>query len=70
MTIAKAKFKRVMITMDERLVIACDKFIEKLQENNVSIIKTKSQLVEKALLRYFNELEETLMEEVKKEHEN
>ena len=59
-----------MITMDERLVIACDKFIEKLQESNVSIIKTKSQLVEKALLKYFNDLSETLMEEEKKEHEN
>ena len=70
MTIAKVKVKRVMITMDERLVIACDKFIEKLQESNVSIIKTKSQLVEKALLKYFNDLSETLMEEEKKEHEN
>ena len=70
MTIAKAKFKRVMITMDERLVIACDKFIEKLQESNVSIIKTKSQLVEKALLKYFNDLSETLIKEENIEHEN
>ena len=48
-----------MITMDKRLVIACDKFINKLLESNVSLIQTKSQLIEQALLKYFNDLQET-----------
>ncbi len=46
-----------MISMDERLIKACDKFIDKLLENNISFIQTKSQLVEQALLKYFNDLE-------------
>lgn len=45
--------------MDKRLVVACDKFIQKLLESNVSLIQTKSQLIEQALLKYFNDLQET-----------
>ena len=45
-----------MITMDTRLVEACDKYLDKLQESGVGNIATKSQLIEQALLHYFDDL--------------
>lgn len=55
-SIAKRKVQRVMITMDTRLITACDKYLDKLQEAGVGNIVTKSQLIERALLFYFEEL--------------
>ena len=52
----KRKTQRVMITMDTRLIDACDTYLEKLQEVGVSGITTKSQLIEQALLLYFDQL--------------
>lgn len=53
----KRDVQRVMITMDKRLVIACDKFIEVIQQRGISNITTKSQLIEQALLCYFDTLQ-------------
>jgi len=52
----KRKTQRVMITMDTRLIDACDKYLEKVQEVGVSGLTTKSQLIEQALLLYFDQL--------------
>ena len=52
----KRKTQRVMITMDTRLVTACDKYLAKVQEVGVSGMTTKSQLIEQALLLYFDQL--------------
>ena len=46
-----------MITMDKRLVVACDKYLDKVQEAGIGNISTKSQLIEQALLLYFDTLE-------------
>ena len=53
--------KRVMITMDERLVAACDKFIEEIQKRQIGGLSTKSQLIEQALLCYFDTLNTQIM---------
>ena len=53
--------KRVMITMDERLVAACDKFIEEIQKRQIGGLSTKSQLIEQALLCYFDTLSTQIM---------
>ena len=65
----KRDVQRVMITMDKRLVIACDKFIEVIQKRGISNITTKSQLIEQALLCYFDTLQQVTTRE-KKEHES
>lgn len=46
--------------MDVRLITACDKFLEKLNDSQISSITTKSQLIEQALLCYFATLEQNL----------
>lgn len=51
-----------MITMDKRLVLACDKFIENLNKREISTITTKSQLIEQALLCYFDTLNNQINE--------
>ena len=70
---AKRETQRIMITMDKRLVVACDKYIEKVQEAGVSGITTKSQLIEQALLMYFDILAKQnaqLTKGEKKKHES
>ena len=52
----KRKTQRVTITMDTRLIDACDKYLAKVQEVGVSGMTTKSQLIEQALLLYFDQL--------------
>ena len=52
--------KRISISMDVRLITACDKFLEKLNDSQISSITTKSQLIEQALLCYFATLEQNL----------
>ncbi len=42
--------------MDERLLNACEKYLEKVQEAGVNNLETKSQLIEQALLMYFDTL--------------
>lgn len=61
-----------MISMDTRLILACDKYLEKVQQAGITSMVTKSQLIEQALLFYFNELakqNESLMKG-DKENEN
>ena len=62
------KSKRVMISMDERLLIAIDKLLDKFSESGV-FIKTKSQLIEVALVNYLQQLE-TLIEKKGENNEN
>ena len=50
----KPKKVRVMISVDERVLKAMEKYIQKLQEAKVSQIDTKSKLIEEAILTYFN----------------
>lgn len=45
-----------MITMDTRLILACDKYLDKVQQAGISSLTTRSQLIEQALLFYFDEL--------------
>ena len=70
----KRETQRVMITMDKRLILACDKFIDKVQSAGVNSMTTKSQLIEQALVFYFTTLanetgEESLMKGEER-HEN
>ena len=55
-TIPKRETKRVTITMDTRLILACDKYLDKVQQAGISSLTTRSQLIEQALLFYFDEL--------------
>ena len=66
----KRDVQRVMITMDKRLVIACDKFIEIIQQRGISNITTKSQLIEQALLCYFDTLNQQVTTKEENEHES
>lgn len=66
----KREVQRVMITMDKRLVVACDKFIEVIQDRGISNITTKSQLIEQALLCYFDTLENQITRKEENEHES
>lgn len=66
----KRDVQRVMITMDKRLVIACDKFIEIIQKRGISNITTKSQLIEQALLCYFDTLNQQVTTKEENEHES
>lgn len=66
----KREVQRVMITMDKRLVIACDKFIEVIQDRGISNITTKSQLIEQALLCYFDTLENQITRKEENDHES
>ena len=66
----KRDVQRVMITMDKRLVIACDKFIEVIQQRGISNITTKSQLIEQALLCYFDTLNQQVTTKEENEHES
>lgn len=59
---AVPKTQRVMITMDTRLIDACDKYLLKVQDAGVSGIRTKSQLIEQALLLYFDQLAKLTLE--------
>ena len=55
--------------MDTRLILACDKYLDKVQQAGISSLTTKSQLIEQALLLYFDELarqNESLMKGDKK----
>ena len=45
-----------MISMDTRLILACDKYLDKVQKAGITSITTKSQLIEQALLYYFGEM--------------
>lgn len=45
-----------MITLREDLLIACDKFLDKLQEQGITEITTKSQLITRALVYYFEDI--------------
>ena len=51
---------RVQITMDNRLLEACDKFIKNINQKEISSIQTRSDLVETALLMYFDTLAERM----------
>ena len=66
----KRDVQRVMITMDKRLVIACDKFIYAIQKRGISNITTKSQLIEQALLCYFDTLNQQVTTKEENEHES
>lgn len=52
----KEKNKRITITMDKELLIACKKLIKKIQESGIRDVRNMSQLVQKALLEYINSL--------------
>ena len=67
---SKREVQRVMITMDKRLVVACDKFIQVIQDRGISTITTKSQLIEQALLCYFDTLEHSVTAKGEKKHES
>lgn len=54
--IVKDKNKRITITMDKELLIACEKLIKKIKESGIKDIRNMSQLVQKALLEYINSL--------------
>ena len=72
MPVAKRK-RRIMITMDVRLVEACDTYIEKLRDSGVPCIDTKSDLIERALVNYFETLDQlcdSLLKGGNKTHEN
>lgn len=49
---------------------ACDKYLEKVQEAGVGQIETKSQLIEQALLMYFDTLAQLNTNERRKENAN
>ena len=57
--VAKRK-TRVQVTMDNRLLEAVDKFIENINQREVSSIQTRSNLIETALLMYFDTLAERM----------
>ena len=46
--------KRIMVSIDERLIEAMDKYIQKLADSSVTHIETKSQLIEEAICTYFS----------------
>ena len=55
--------------MDTRLILACDKYLHNVQQAGISSLTTMSQLIEQALLLYFDELarqNESLMKGDKK----
>lgn len=54
--IVKAKNKRITITMDKELLIACEKLIKKIKESGIGDIRNMSHLVQKALLEYIDSL--------------
>lgn len=64
------KTQRISITMDTRLVIACDKYLAKVQEVGVNGMTTKSQLIEQALLLYFDQLAKLNLEKGEEESES
>lgn len=71
MPVAKRK-RRVMITLDVRLVEACDLYIEKCKEAKIPCVDTKSDLIERALVKYFDSLDQLCNSLLKEEnkHEN
>ena len=59
---------RVSITLDKRLVNACDKYIAKVQENSLNpTITNRSQLITQALCHYFDTLAKLNLELTKGE---
>ena len=56
--------------MDKRLVVACDKYLAKVQEAGVGNLETKSQLIEQALLMYFDTLAQLNTNEGRKDNAN
>ena len=45
-----------MITLREDVLIACDKFLERLQRDGITEMTTKSQLITRALVNYFEDM--------------
>ena len=45
-----------MITLREDVLIACDKFLERLQRDCITEMTTKSQLITRALVNYFEDM--------------
>lgn len=52
----KDKNKRITITLDRQLITACEKLVKKLQDSGFNEIRNMSQLVQKALLEYIDNL--------------
>ena len=57
--------KRVMVSLDTRIIKAVDMFVDKMSGMMGSHINTKSQLIEEAILTYFNLVNFTLQEQNK-----
>lgn len=58
-----------MITLREDVLMACDKFLDKLQSEGITEMTTKSQLITRALVNYFEDMafvNESLMKGDKK----
>ena len=70
MIISKRKTKRISISIDTRLLTACDKYLEKLNDSEITSITTKSQLVEQALLMYFDTLHKMTLDEGRNDNAN
>ena len=63
----KEKNIRISITLDKRLVVACDKYIAKVQETLNPTITNRSQLITQALCHYFDTLAKMNLELTKGE---
>lgn len=70
MIISKRQVKRIAISIDTRLLTACDKYLEKLAENEITNIQSKSQLIEQALLMYFDTLHKMQLTEGENDNAN
>lgn len=65
--------KRLNFTLDSRIIKAMDIYVKKMDSMMGSHIHTKSQLLEEAILTYFNLVNFTLQEQnkvTKKEEKN
>ena len=52
--VKKMPRKRILVTIDVRLIEAMDKYLNKLQDSGVTHLNTKSQLIEEAICVYFS----------------